>query len=497
MCDNLPLGEEMASKGFAGGSVAKLRRGCQAVRSAAGDGERPFDLALCVGTSTYWAAVVVMFLFPADLGAASGAPTKLAGYLVLALFTALGFAFPGVFSSERGRRRVAVADLALLALLCAPVPSLGSLAHGAVALVARMFVISTLMVLWGFAFASLDRRDASRSVALSALASNVLVLAAVALEGSPAPLPVHACLLYLAVSCVVILARRVQFSNWHRRRVSPEDGGDARSFYASRIVLGFVLGLCVALPRSLAAGDASLRLLLVGAAAALLALAVFVRGAGEPYAAHPALSIVAIVNVYLPFFDRGVESAAEASAALTWMAWAMLSSVQLSDMKERFGLSELRLCLMDKTVLSLAIAAGMGASLAAGAVFGSIADEAIGACETLILAALCLVVLFVALTMACLVEARRQDQMRDEVAVARRERLQALYDSLAREFDLTARERQVMGMLAEGYTRAYIRERLDVSDGTAKAHIAHIYAKMGVHHKDDLLALIDQRMAGS
>ena len=52
-----------------------------------------------------------------------------------------------------------------------------------------------------------------------------------------------------------------------------------------------------------------------------------------------------------------------------------------------------------------------------------------------------------------------------------------------------------MGMLAEGYTRAYIREALDVSDVTAKAHIAHVYAKLGIHHKDDLLDYIDQRVA--
>lgn len=47
-------------------------------------------------------------------------------------------------------------------------------------------------------------------------------------------------------------------------------------------------------------------------------------------------------------------------------------------------------------------------------------------------------------------------------------------------------------MLAEGYTRAYIRGALDVSDGTAKAHIAHVYVKLGIHHKDDLLDYIDQ-----
>lgn len=37
---------------------------------------------------------------------------------------------------------------------------------------------------------------------------------------------------------------------------------------------------------------------------------------------------------------------------------------------------------------------------------------------------------------------------------------------------------------------SYFREALEVSDGTAKAHIAHVYAKLGIHHKDDLLDYI-------
>lgn len=41
---------------------------------------------------------------------------------------------------------------------------------------------------------------------------------------------------------------------------------------------------------------------------------------------------------------------------------------------------------------------------------------------------------------------------------------------------------------------SYFREALEVSDGTAKAHIAHVYAKLGIHHKDDLLDYIDRRV---
>ncbi|MBS5478314.1 MAG: helix-turn-helix transcriptional regulator, partial [Coriobacteriia bacterium] len=88
-----------------------------------------------------------------------------------------------------------------------------------------------------------------------------------------------------------------------------------------------------------------------------------------------------------------------------------------------------------------------------------------------------------------------EDKLRAELAQTRREQVESVYDKLAGEYALSAREREVMGMLAEGYTRAYIREALGVSDGTAKAHIAHIYQKLDVHRKDDLLAFIDAEVS--
>ena len=90
-----------------------------------------------------------------------------------------------------------------------------------------------------------------------------------------------------------------------------------------------------------------------------------------------------------------------------------------------------------------------------------------------------------------LVNERSEDGIRERLACSRREHVENACDRIALEHGLTPREREVMGLLAEGYTRAYIRETLDVSDGTARAHIAHVYAKLGIHHKDDLLGYID------
>jgi NarL family two-component system response regulator LiaR len=73
------------------------------------------------------------------------------------------------------------------------------------------------------------------------------------------------------------------------------------------------------------------------------------------------------------------------------------------------------------------------------------------------------------------------------------EAAQALVQSAAQEpapgHDLTAREREVLALMAQGMTNPQIAERLVVSRATAKAHVSNILSKLGVSNRAEAIAL--------
>ena len=57
---------------------------------------------------------------------------------------------------------------------------------------------------------------------------------------------------------------------------------------------------------------------------------------------------------------------------------------------------------------------------------------------------------------------------------------------------LTPREAEVFELLVRGRNARFIMDTLHVTRNTAKAHIGHIYTKLGVHSHQELLTLVEE-----
>ena len=54
----------------------------------------------------------------------------------------------------------------------------------------------------------------------------------------------------------------------------------------------------------------------------------------------------------------------------------------------------------------------------------------------------------------------------------------------------------MFALLAQGRNGAYIQRQLGVSYNTIKTHVAHIYAKLGVHAHQELIDLVEAVRGG-
>ncbi|WP_294361894.1 LuxR C-terminal-related transcriptional regulator [uncultured Senegalimassilia sp.] len=68
-------------------------------------------------------------------------------------------------------------------------------------------------------------------------------------------------------------------------------------------------------------------------------------------------------------------------------------------------------------------------------------------------------------------------------------------DTIARTYRLTAREREVLGLIAHGRNMPFMEQELVISRNTLKMHIRHIYTKLDVHSKQEIIDMVEALIA--
>lgn len=79
------------------------------------------------------------------------------------------------------------------------------------------------------------------------------------------------------------------------------------------------------------------------------------------------------------------------------------------------------------------------------------------------------------------------------VFIGSEQQLQSACEDIARQFSLSPRESDVLGLLVRGATAEDIAEKLVISVSTVRTHTKNIYKKVGVHTRSELFGLASQR----
>lgn len=66
------------------------------------------------------------------------------------------------------------------------------------------------------------------------------------------------------------------------------------------------------------------------------------------------------------------------------------------------------------------------------------------------------------------------------------------YAFIAAMYRLTAREREILELLAKGRNSAFVEEQLCISRNTFKMHTRHIYTKLDIHSKQEIIDMVEQ-----
>lgn len=454
---------------------------------------------LCVafGGGLYWASSLLVFL----PWASSGSPiesTSLFGAVIMPLVatvTGVFFLLRGRFSAKRNQTLFAASMVVAMAVhLC--VRALGLEVHPAgllTSLVLPGYCQACFVVFWGLNFAVLSK-DESVKVVFVTLIFTFAVYAA----GSAWNVGENRYLM----SQLMKLAGLVPFLLGAydlpiaQREAIPGSQGLLAPFVLSRCFFGLGIGIAGMVPRPLELSASPV----IGFAVCVMlcvAAAYFFRRESRFNALLRVMPLAAVALLILPFFgtDGIMGPLYRASGAIIWLSWIILSSVQLSDMKEKIGWDEARLVLFEKFIVVLSWFIGqslMRVVLVTGVeTSGSFVLEYLPGC-----------IAFCAVLVACyllsnLIDNKERQQIIERALTLPKKQLASIYRDIARENRLTEREQEILILLASGHNRPAICGKLFISEGTARSHINHIYKKLDIHSREELYEMIRARSTPS
>jgi DNA-binding CsgD family transcriptional regulator len=206
-----------------------------------------------------------------------------------------------------------------------------------------------------------------------------------------------------------------------------------------------------------------------------------------------ALPLMVGAFLLLPSFGFFNEFVSKLCVSAAYAAFSILIMLILANMCYRFGVSALWLFGIERGVRALSIFFGRQVEVHSNwlDIFGVNSDLLITA----------LVVLMVVVGSMILFSEKElfsrwgvnflggQGKDADE-AIIQKQELASRCNCLAQKHHLSRREEEVLLLLAQQKTIATIERELFIANGTAKAHVRHIYRKLDIHTREELFDML-------
>ncbi len=205
-----------------------------------------------------------------------------------------------------------------------------------------------------------------------------------------------------------------------------------------------------------------------------------------------ALLMIAVGFMLVLMNDARVAQGASALLMMGYMCYQLLIWAALSSAARRNTAEAIPTICWGSAASYIGIVVGVGIYLVPNDFLAAqLAGDALLQ-DMLVIAVLAGLLLFSILTRRSFVfdvaiEGIEPDAPAPQVEVRYVDELDARCKGAVAQFALTAREADVMALLAHGHSAARIQEELGISYNTVKYHVRNVYAKMGVHSQQELI----------
>lgn len=397
------------------------------------------------------------------------------------------------FTGQTAQRALAAAASATGAAVLL-LSLLGQSLNGSKALTTAYIVLygvssSCLLLFWGMNFASLDKKAAEQTVLKSALFCCVALGAFFAL---PQEIDQYLSLAIKALSPLPFLVGQTTLPIIDRS-FRKESMGRMVSFFLSRAFVGICLGITGYFAFDLAANRFVTDPILIAAAGcAAIGLVLCLKRRNRE--SVPLLSTIPFLLTFVLLIScpQGPEPPygpfVLVATPVLWFSWIVLSSVQISECKDEFGVNEALLSFAEKSVKNVFWFCGTLVAFVIQHLIDT--DSFVSFANYFSALAIAIWLAVVLFSFVRLASTKERSKMLEALPTPS-EQIEETCEAIAEDFKLSKREKEVLTLLAEGHTQAYICNYYTLSPGTVKSHVSHIYRKLKIHKREELFDLLE------